>query len=163
MTGGDIVKWGLIGVAAWWVYETFFTTTTAAAASTAVAPAATPVVAAAPVPVAAPAPATPAATSNGGLNALYNSMVAAAQAANDPAVTNSGGVLSATGYVWNYYLTKVNPSVTPNMDALANGSTVYTSAAYWALVGPAIGTALGLSGYRLGLAGLGAAIMRGRR
>jgi hypothetical protein len=157
MKAGDLIKWGLLGLAGWWVYETFFNTTTAAApaaTSTTAAPAAT-----------TTATTTTAPSSAGTLNALYNQMVALAKAggASNGVTTDASGNLNATGYVWNYYLTQANSGVTPTMDAAANGSTTYTSAAYWALVGPAVGAALGLSGYRLGLAGLGAALMRGRR
>jgi hypothetical protein len=162
MNGGEIVKWGLIGIAGWWVYETFFNTPVAAVATPA---ATTTTTTAAPVTTsvaAAPVATTPVA---GGLDALYAKMVAAAQAANDPAVTSSGGVLSASGNVWNYYLAQVNPAVTSSLQMTnqADASQQYTSAAYWAIVGPPIGTALGLAGVRLGLAGLGAVIMRGRR
>jgi hypothetical protein len=247
MNGGDIVKWGVIGLAGWWVYENFFANAAASAYTVATLPtgasqpangtiltvadgqnatdctagggkstvacesvwigptpngyvsqlalqakqagfvqqspiqipvpapiavAALPPVTTAAAPAASSASATqassqyrrvrqPAASST--LDTLYNAMVAKAQAANDPAITNSGGVLSATGYVWQYYLQAVNPSVTAAMESASNGNTVYTSAQFWTLVSPAIGAALGLSGLRGGLAGLGRAVMGGRR
>ena len=103
------------------------------------------------------------------LDAVYQTMVIFAKGANDPAVTsNSDGTLSATGDVWSYYLYLVNPSLKNGATNAAVGNTVYTSAQYWAVVGPGVAAQLGLnlaangvSG--LGLAGLGAVVMRGRR
>jgi len=167
MSGGDLIKWGVIGLAGWWVYETFFATP-AAATSTATSstPATTATTTTAPTT-------TPAATVNtsgfANLAALYTALVAKAQAgmtAGDAAVTSSNGTLSATGYVWNYYLAAAAPSVkTANIPASAlTGSQTYTSDQYWGAVSATIGTQLGLSGLQAGLAGLSAVLMRrGRR
>ena len=183
MNGGDLIKWGVIGLAGWWVYETFFATAAATpvATSTSSADAAA---AAAAATAAAAAQAAAAAVAAGdslvgspayspsvtkALDAVYQTMVIFAKGANDPAVTsNSDGTLSATGDVWSYYLYLVNPSLKNGATNAAVGNTVYTSAQYWAVVGPGVAaqlglnlTANGLSG--LGLAGLGAVVMRGRR
>lgn len=170
MSGGDLIKWGVIGLVGLWVYETFLATPAAAATATAALPAGS-----APSPTAVtPAPVVPPATaSSGGLDALYNALLAKAQGGDG--VTSSGGVLSANGDVWNYFLSQVNPSV--NTSALdptvilvnlitgpgspPNRATPVTSSQYWAAAGPIVGKQLGLSGVRLGLAGLGAAIIGG--
>jgi len=161
MTGGDIIKWGLIGLAGWWVYETFFAAATTTATSTTTTPSTT-----------APPPSPPAVTNTTGFNSLaslYNAMLAAATGANDPAVTTGSNkttgvtAVSATGFVWNYYLTKVAPSLAPAVTASVNGNTTYTSSAYWALVEPGITTQTGLSGFRGGLGALAALVMGGRR
>jgi hypothetical protein len=164
MSGGDLIKWGVIGLAGWWVYETFFATTTAAAAPVTPAPVAPSV----PVAPSTPAPIAPSAAVAKSLDALYQAMLVIAKGSHDPAITSdSSGTLSATGYVWNYYLTIANPSLKGAATNAADGNTVYTSAQYWALVGPGVanqvGINMGLSGVRLGLAGLGAVVMRGRR
>jgi hypothetical protein len=221
MTGGDLVKWGIIGLAGWWVYETFFATpatytvktlpanapngtqatvtdgtttsdcTVGGGSQTAVcqslwdgsvwrgwvpialisqlsqvaAGGGTSTPASSPTTPAASTPAAPVNTSGfANLNALYNAMVAKAQAgmaAGDTAVTSSNGVLSATGYVWNYYLQAAAPSVnTSALNSVVGGNT-YTSAAYWTVAGAGVGAQMGLSGLRLGLAGLGAVVVGG--
>jgi hypothetical protein len=230
MDAGDLIKWGLIGLAGWWVYETFFGTAaalytvktlptgqkigtqatitdgqnatdcTVGGGSTqlvcematsgiwtpasiiagqlatlnlsALPGAGTLPVTTPPIQIPTPVVAAPISTSSSAvtnasgfssLASLYNAMLAAAQAANDPAVFSKDGVSSATGYVWNYYLQKVAPNVAGASLSASTGNTTYTSAAYWALVEPAVSAQLGLSGYGRGLAGLAAVIMRGRR
>jgi hypothetical protein len=95
--------------------------------------------------------------------ALYGAMLAAAKAANDPAVATINGASSATGYVWDYYLQQVAPNVAGASLSASTGNTTYTSAAYWALVEPSVAAQLGLSGLGRGLSGLAALVMRGRR
>jgi len=217
MDAGDLIKWGLIGLAGYFIYETFFagagTTTTytvatlptgqpvgtqatitdgATATDCTVGKGNNQVVcqvtsevgtvntweSALQVHAAAAGLLTSSSGSSSGSSgssstsssssfttaaALYAAMLAAAQAANDPAVATTSGVSSATGYVWDYYLQKVAPNVAGASLSASTGNTTYTSAAYWALVEPAVSAQLGLSGYGRGLAGLAAVIMRGRR
>lgn len=81
----------------------------------------------------------------------YQKMVAAMQAATDAAVSVSGGVVSATPYVFNAYLAAADPSVanaTLNMTTAFPGVDLtkpMTAAAYWAGMGPYL-AASGLSG-----------------
>ena len=173
MTAGDIIKWGLIGFAGWWVYETFFAApSTAAATTTTTGTTTTPATTTPATTTTAPTP-TAAAGSFKTLDAMYAALLAAAQAAmpgSGGAITSSGGVLSADGDVWNYYLSQVDPSIdTSQLDPTvifgstitsANRSTPVTSSAYWAAAGPIIGKQTGLSGY---LHGLGAIVYGGRR
>jgi len=235
MKAEDLIKWGVIAFAAWWVYETFFSTPTytvktlptgqptgttvyvtdGASATDCTAGGGTNKVACSytgsnwqnstDYQAALAAAATVAAAQKGGstssgstssgstssgstsgsstsgssatmgLDAMYTALLAAATAGmkgGDTAVNSSGGVLSATGNVWNFYLSQVSPSAGMAASGLiysqsptaANSAALpYTSGAYWGLVGPWIGSKLGLSGYRLGLAGLGAVLMRGRQ
>jgi hypothetical protein len=109
----------------------------------------------------------PATTGPMSLATLLSNMQATMTAANDPAITYSGGTFSATPYVFNYYLAL--PSVNGNSSTIpttvdgANLSTLFpganpnnamTLSTYWAGMSAYLGSSLGMSGLR-GFAGLG--------
>jgi hypothetical protein len=133
---GEVIKWGLIGVAAYWVYTNFFSGT-AATTTTAATPAAT-------TPAATTTTATtPAAaiSSFNTLDAIYSRMVSAATA------DNAASTLSADQ--WNVYL-RLNSNITPpDPTAVFPGqdrTTLMTSAQYWASMSPYLAKNMGMSG-----------------
>lgn len=102
------------------------------------------------------------------LATLLANMQASMTAANDPAITYSGGSFSATPYVFNYYLAlpavNGNSSTIPSTVDGANLSTLFpgvnpnnamTLSTYWAGMSAYLRSSLGMSGLRRGFAGLG--------
>lgn len=144
---GQVIKWGLLGLAAYWIYTNFFAPAPAATATTTTTPTTT-------TPT---TPVAPTSTFNT-LDAIYSRMVAAATA--DKAAS------TLTADQWNVYL-KLNsnvssppdpPTVFPDQDR----ATLMTSAQYWAGMSAYLAKNMGMSG--LGLyGGLGAFIRRVRR
>jgi len=137
---GEVVKWGLLAVAGYFIYQKFFAGA-AATATTSTTPA-TPATAA-----------TPTSTFNT-LDAIYSRMVAAATA------DKAASTLSADA--WNVYL-KLNSNITPpDPTAVFPGqdrTTLMTSAQYWASMSPYLAKNMGMSG--LGFyGGLGAFMRR---
>jgi len=133
---GEIIKWGLIGVAAYWVYTNFFSGTVA----TTTTPATTP-------PATTPAATTPASATSSfnTLDAIYSRMVAAATA--DKAAN------TLTADQWNVYL-GLSSNITPPApgdvfgDAYrANPSALLmTSAQYWSGMSAYLAKNMGMSG-----------------
>jgi len=179
VTAGDVIKWGVLGLAAWWVYDNFIAPSSTAATTTTTPPAASSGTAASSSGTAASSSAaasstpTAAAGSFTTLDAMYAALVAAAQAgmnSGDTGVTSAAGVLSANGDVWNFYLSQIDPHLNvsaldptvifaPNVTAANRSSSMLTSSAYWAGVSPTIRTQTGLSGLTVGLG----AFVYGRR
>lgn len=144
----SVVKIGLLGVAAWWIYDTFFSTAAAATTATTSTTSGTGTTSTTvttpttitsgtttPIPVTVAAPA--------GADAAYTSLVAAMTAAtHDPAVVLRGGVISALPNVFNAYLATVLPNIAgsvpaPNLVWPSGDPTVaMTSAQYWAGMAP---------------------------
>lgn len=143
---GDLIKYGLLAVAGYFIYQKFFTGAATPAAAT-------------PTPAAPAASATPAAptSSFNTLDAIYSRMVAAATA--DKAAS------SMTADQWNLYLKLSSnvasppdpPTVFPNQDR----GTLMTSAQYWAGMSQYLAANMGMTG--LGFyGGLGAFVRRAR-
>src|ERR1039458_137741 len=156
---GSLVTLGAVAVGGYFLYETFFATPATAAATpvavpATVAPVSTTVTTGGPVPVTVQAPLAPGRS----LNSIYSNVIAGAST--DPNFTGAGDSLTSSGYRWNVYLGlslpagKTIPNV-PGFDLSQN----MTALQYWAVMGPALTQAYGLSGF---FAGLGAyARMRG--
>jgi hypothetical protein len=142
---GEILKWGLLGVAAYWVYTTFFSSsTTTTAATTKTAPATT---------------TSTAASSFNSLDAIYQRIVTAST--NDPNLKNG----QMTADQWNAYLA-AESNVTPPAPGTVFGTSytsnptgTMTAATYWSTMSQYLATNMGMSG--LGLyGGLGAFVRR---
>ena len=128
---GDLIKYGLLAVAGYFIYQKFFTGTATPAIAT-------------PTPAAPAAPATPAAPTSAfnTLDAIYSRMVAAATADKAPA--------TMTADQWNVYLKLSSnvssppdpPTVFPNQDR----ATLMSSAQYWAGMSQYLATTMGMSG-----------------
>ena len=131
-------------------YPTAAATTTAVAVSTP-----SPVVAVAP-----PAVVTPASSS--GLDAMYQSLKAAA--APDAFFSGSGDSLSSSVDHWNVYLQRLVSTPIPGgmfSNVSGDDSNNLTAAQYWAVMAPWVASTTGLSGLGI-FGGLGALVM-GRR
>jgi hypothetical protein len=139
----DFLKWGLIGLVGYWVYENFFATTTTTTTGAATTPAV-----------------------NTGFDSLANIYLRMIQDAvnNTPGTTQA--TITLTADQWNYYLARQS-SVTPAAPAAVFGATytanpdaTMTAAQYWAVMDPYLVTQ-GMSG--LGLyRGMGRFYQRGR-
>jgi hypothetical protein len=136
---GGIIKWGAIGLGAWWVYSNYFASTVPVAAATPATPAAPPVV-----------PNPNAITGANTLDGIYARMVAAAGSA-------SRGVDQ-----WNTFLATAGNLTPPDPMPLFTAATagfdraqLITGPQYWAVMAPALKSQLGLSGIGH-YAGLGA-------
>ena len=104
---------------------------------------------------------TPAASTPSYGGASLASMLSALQAqlaqnAGDPALSSSGGTVSAVCDVFNYYLVAAGVGVSDGMLQCSDHSTVMTVAQYWAWAAPQLQTKIpGLSGLGNVYAGLG--------
>ena len=160
----SLLTLGLLAVGGYVVYELFFSTPEAVAATPATSLPVSPVVAgstttAAPGSTAAtPAPAA----SGSSLDALYQAMIALITTDADPSFTGSADSLTSSAYKFNVYLQLVSNGLTvPDPSVVfggeANASANMTAASYWALMGPAMRQAnAGLSGGLGCYAGVGA-------
>jgi cytoskeletal protein RodZ len=131
---GEILKWGLLGVAAYWIYTTFFSTpATTTAATTTTAPATTTTTT------------TPTSSFNT-LDAIYNRIVAAS--ANDPNLKNG----QMTADQWNVYLAAQSNVTPPAPGAVfgsaytSNPSETMTAATYWSTMSQYLAANMGMSG-----------------
>lgn len=143
---GDLIKWGAIGVGAYWIYTNYFTgAVPAATTGTTTAPAAT---------TTAATPNPNAITGANTLDGIYSRMIAAAAA---PA---AGLAVDSWDFFLNQILSplgKTAPDPMPIFTAAVSGfdrSQLLTGAQYWAVLAPALKTQLGLSGLGC-FAGLG--------
>jgi hypothetical protein len=149
----DVVKYGGLGLLAYWLYKNYGTSTTAATPAAEAAPAATPAVALAPAVVApvvvTPAVAAPAAAPAvpvpSTLDAMFSLMTAGA--------TASGASVSVglTPDQWNWYLMQTSPQLGPAPDPLlvfpgVDRSQPMFAGVYWAAMAPYLRAHLGLSG-----------------
>jgi hypothetical protein len=169
---------GGIGIAAYFAYEYLFST--AAAASTTTATTATGCAApnmlvggeCLPPATASGTPATSTGPAQGqSLANVFSALTAKVQSANDPAVTTSGGVISANPDVFNYYLAEVfTPSGSspwgwpPNTLQVfpgVNRETPMSITTYWAGVSAYLSSQMGMSGLGI-FAGLGMVIAANR-
>src|ERR1035441_4730570 len=92
------------------------------------------------------------------LTSIYSNVIAGAST--DPNFTGAGDSLTSSGYRWNVYLTLSLPAgkSIPNIPGFDLSQNM-TAKQYWAVMGPALTSAYGMSGF---MAGLGAyARMRG--
>jgi hypothetical protein len=178
---GSLIKWGLLALVGWYVYENYFATPAAAAPSTPgtpIPPLITPPSSTTPPPVTptvtplppvvnvSPLPVPPAPPQAGihTLDALYQAMVSLA-----------GGTSQSGVDGWGYYLNQAlaannmgaAPDPIPIFAASISGfnrgtpADNFTAAQYWAIMGPALKTQFGLSGLGM-FAGLGALYGYGR-
>jgi len=153
-TFGTILNWGVIGVAAWWIYETFFATpaTAAATTTTSTTPATTVTTTPATPTPNAPAPTPPASSFT--VAQIGANLLSTMTNANDSAVTVSSGSVSAQGYVFNYYFeeTSVNgglQNATSIADAVFTSeqlSQTMTFSQYWTPIAAYLQGNLGMSG-----------------
>lgn len=137
---GEVLKWGLLGVAAYWIYTTFFTTAATPATAT---PAATPA-------------AAPASTFNT-LDAIYSRMVAAVPANTQQTADQWNTVLAAQSAV-----TPPDPNAVFTFTTANPRTATMTAAQYWTPMSAYLAKNMGMSG--LGFyGGFGAFIRRRTR
>jgi hypothetical protein len=164
-TMGKVLTLGGIAVAAYFIYDWFFTTPAAATTTTSTTPTTT----------TTSSTTTTAAPSTGPkLSTIFTMLQAAVIAANDSAVTNNGETITATPNVFNYYLGQVlpQPANYTGVDWPPNTTTVFGAAAenspisitaYWSAVSAYLTQTAGMSGLGVfvGLGMLASAARRG--
>lgn len=143
-SGGGIIKWGLIALAGWWVYENYFSAPTAAAPALP-APSATP---------AATPPASSSAAAVGTLSTLFTKLQSAEKGAGVTAagVGSDGSAVGPDGH--NYYLALPEvggPSPAPDPGSVFPGvdrSKPMPLVDYWAGMSAYLAAHNGMSGLR---------------
>jgi hypothetical protein len=164
-TFSNILIFGGIGLAAWWIYETYFAG--AATASGTQSPSSSGGSAGSPPAQSTTSSGATSSSSGGGpssaptqsLAAIHTALQQAITSSGDPAVTqpptlnpnNQDYNYMATPDVFNYYLQKVYPGTVLDMAQVFPGQTSgFTLAQFWAGVTPSL-TGMGLSGILSGL------------
>jgi hypothetical protein len=167
-TFSNLLVFGGIGLAAWWIYDTYFSGSTAPASSPGATSTGTGTGASS-----VPPPSGSTAVSGGGSSAAPTQSLASIHTALQQAVTSSGDPAvsqpptlnpnntdynyMATPDVFNYYLQKVYPGTVLDMAQVFPGQTTgFTLAQFWAGVTPSL-TGMGLSGILSGLGMIAAA------
>jgi len=166
----SIVTWGIIAVGAYFVYEYFFATPTAAAPATSTVgtpgtsepsqliptPNVNPVPAVLPLLPSPPSGGTPPVSTFNSLDQIYTRLKAAAAGDTNFSPTDGSDAMSGSPYHWNFYLdrvwdgtatgTAVPSTPLANVPTLSDMNTPITASQYWAQMAPLLTAQYGLSG-----------------